>query len=716
MKRHILLYLFLIVSIVLLAVPARKVKRIFTLSDGTQVTATLKGDEYAHWWQTADGQRLMVEDDGTAVRMSIDEAKKMSEAGMKKRTSRNDKRQKRMSKARKSMDVSAYTGKKKGLVILVNFADKTMVPTSTQSEFDDMFNKEGYSNNHHIGSLHDYFMDQSYGQFDLEFDVVGPVTVSGNMSYYGQNDRYGDDQHPAEMVIEACRLADANYDINYADYDWDGDGEVDQVFLLYAGFGENAGAPKNTIWPHEYELSEAGRYGDGEGAIIIDDVLIDTYAVSCELAGVSGTTMNGIGTACHEFSHCLGYPDFYDTTSGGGWGMDCWDVMDGGSYNGPKYNGEVPAGYSSYERWVAGWIEPKELNPGMKVDALQPLGDEPDAYIIYNDGNNNEYYLLENRDGNRWFSYVDTYTGIAGLLILHVDYSAEAWENNTPNSVRNHQRMTLIPASGLFPSSTKKSNFQNQLYPYGENDSLTNESTPKATVYNMNTDGSKLMNKPVFGITKNGDGTISFRCGDEESVDPGEDPDPDRPVFYESFNLCQGTGGNDDLWNGNIASADLETDNEGWNVEKGFGANQCGRFGTSSISGSATTPSFTLDGEGVLTFKAACWDAEGDGNTLKVFAKKLLETEPIGESEYTMAKGEWTEYSINFTGNGQISISFVPSKRFFLDEVKVTKATENSIRNVNSGVSAIIYNLAGQRIEHVQKGLNIINGKKVIIK
>jgi M6 family metalloprotease-like protein len=124
--------------------------------------------------------------------------------------------------------------------------------------------------------------------------------------------------------------------VNYADYDWDGDKEVDQVFIVYAGYGEAQGAPAETIWPHESVL------GGTWDALTLDNVTLNTYACGQELAGKDssdGTHLAGIGTICHEFSHCLGLPDFYDTDANTGandtnYGTGTFDLMCGGSYNG----------------------------------------------------------------------------------------------------------------------------------------------------------------------------------------------------------------------------------------------------------------------------------------------------------------------------------------------------------------------------------------------
>ncbi len=515
MKRFALVEVMMMAATFLFAVPAsRNAVRSVTLPDGTVEEIALKGDEYAHWWEDGGGNVYETDDDGNAARMTAAKAEMLKTRGTRQRAEKNESRQRRIAKAKGRK--TQYTGTKRGLVILVNFQDKEMASETAYDDFDRMFNEEGYSENGHIGSVADYFRDQSYGQFDIDFDIAGPVTVSNDYSYYGQNDNYGDDLRPCTMVIEACEAVDADTDFSL--YDWDGDGEVDQVFLIYAGYGENYGAPSNTIWPHEWELSAGEKYGDGTGALILDGVKIDTYAVTCELTGTKGSVMNGIGVACHEFSHCLGFPDFYDTSYAGGWGMGAWDLLDCGSYNGPEDTGEIPAGYTSYERWQAGWLEPVVLSADMTIDDMRSLGDAPEAYILYNSNDENEYYLLENRQADRWFGYVSTYSAPSGMLVLHVDYDQEAWDNNTPNSEAGHQRMTIFQANnqkGSFRPSgynITEDQYKGHLYPYNGNDSLCAGSTPAATIYNANADGTMYMDRGIYSITQNADGTMAFSC------------------------------------------------------------------------------------------------------------------------------------------------------------------------------------------------------------
>jgi len=540
MKRLYSLLALLVIVLSLSAVPARKRTFVHTQSNGEQITLMLVGDENLHYYlNTATQEKMLKGEDGDFYVMSDAQMTTMSQKAEVRRKAMNEARVARLEKnreagiltssttamangPRKVGDVSGgMTGSKKGLVILVNFSDKSFASSHTQTVLNNQFNQEGYSDGGHLGSVHDFFYDQSYGQFNLTFDVVGPVTVSNTMSYYGGNDSSGNDKYPAKMVIEALKLVDSQ--VNFADYDWDGDGEVDQVYVIYAGYGEAYGAASSTIWPHEWQLSSAAYYSDGSGAQTMDGVKIDTYACSCELSGTSGSTLNGIGTACHEFSHCLGYPDFYDTSYAGGFGMNAWDLMDAGSYNGPSGYGEVPCGYTSYERWMAGWLTPTELKDAATINGMKPLFESPKAYIIYNDKNSDEYILLENRQNTKWFKYVDTYTTPHGLLAIHVDYNATNWTNNTPNKDSSHQRMSIIPASGTYgtlkTSGTQKyySCTQSQLnaHPFsgsGTKTSLTGSSNSSSggKWFTACSTGSTTLNHEVTEISNASDGTISF--------------------------------------------------------------------------------------------------------------------------------------------------------------------------------------------------------------
>lgn len=487
----------LLVSIITMAIPARRVKKTITLKDGTAVEVILQGDENVHYYLTEDDRRFQFSE-ATACYEEVD-METINTRWERKLQTRNNLRKSRAGKRKATWgaETNPVSGEKKGLVILVSYADKKM--SYTNADYQDYFNKVGYNANGMAGSVHDYFYSSSYGQFDLTFDVVGPVTVSRNLSYYGANDYSGNDKYAAQMVGEAVQLADA--EVDFSDYDWDGDGVVEQVFVIYAGYGEAQGAASNTIWPHEYQLSEAVWFGDGPGAITLDGVTIDTYACSCELNGFSGTRIDGIGTACHEFSHCMCIPDMYDTQNRN-FGMNHWDLMDYGAYNGPSDNGSCPAPYTSYERMYCGWLTPVELQDPVTIKDMPAITDEPVAYLIRNSGRWNEYYLLENHQKNGW----DKYAGGHGMLVLHVDFDSQAWKDNSVNTVSSRQRMTIIAADNSYNSYS----LSGDTWPgTGNKTELSDTSTPQARMYNNNANGQKLLGHAITEIQEQ-NGKISF--------------------------------------------------------------------------------------------------------------------------------------------------------------------------------------------------------------
>lgn len=522
--KYFIISALLLCSALASAGPAKQVCVSLTQPDGTMLVATLMGDEYLHYYIDADGDMLTQDDNGYYRKCTMWEEADARQRGISKVQEANRRRSARNALARsRSIDTKAaqsfqptpHIGEDKGLVILINFSDTKMRTLNAQDEFHKAFNMLGYNQHNHIGSVRDYFIDQSYGQYDITFDVVGPVTLSKNEIYYGKNDEIGDDIHPAEMVIEACKLVDSQVD--FSKYDNDGDGYVDQIYCIFAGYSEAEGAPTYTIWPHEADLEIGLERNDGDGPIFLDGVTINTYACSSELAGSRGTNISGIGVACHEFAHILGLMDTYTYTTG--WiGMENYDIMAAGEYCGPNQRGEVPCGFTAFERWQAGWLTPIELSSPTTIDAMPELQDTAVAYILYNEGNRDEFFLLENRQSRGWFKYLNTYTGAHGLLVTHIDYDEEAWLDNAINDWTDHQHMTIVPAGGKsgitssYLGSLSKSQHLQNFFPGSlgvtELTDLSHQDCG-GKLFNKNSDGTFAMHKPITDIAE-ADGLISF--------------------------------------------------------------------------------------------------------------------------------------------------------------------------------------------------------------
>ena len=536
--RKITLLTAIILAMAAMAVPALRQWRTVEQPDGSRLELMLMGDENLHYYITRDHVPVVTLD-GVSYCYARVQGAHLSSSGMlaheaSERTAtelltaadeaslrhvRAPRAAHAQSKPRRVGEPNSdFSGSRRAPVILVKFSYK---PFSAGDEeavafYSDMLNKHGFNTAGAMGSVNDYFSDMSRGVFDLQFDVYGPVRVSKSATYYG-----GGFDYAGDMMTEALVQADSICDIDWTVYDWDNDGEIEEVFFLYAGYGQATGGPTGTIWPHAWTLDEAYSGGaGGHGGISRDGVYINQYACGNELYGSSGSTRMGMGVFCHEFSHCMGLPDMYDTSYGGNYGMDDWDLLDHGSYNGPNGIGECPAAWTSYERNFAGWLDYTELQPGDTITGMKALTDpNGEAYIIYNDAHPDEYYLLENRRQQSW----DKYTPEQGLLIIHVDYDPLLWENNvvntegtftrsdgyTANFTNDHPRMTPFHKLRSLQNDTYY-----DTYPIVSSklniDSLTDNSKPAATLYNANTDGTLLMHKPITSIAKAANGDISF--------------------------------------------------------------------------------------------------------------------------------------------------------------------------------------------------------------
>lgn len=502
------------------AVPAKKLQKVITLTNGTQVSVELRGDEYLSWWEGTDGTAYRATADENVFEAFDLEAQKPAAAARRARAEQG--RVARLARVKNSLkgaddkmrglggDHITYKGVKKGLVVLVDFKNKKFADGHDLEYYKNVINGKDFSDEEegYVGSVRDYFLAQSNGQFELDFDVVGPVTMSKNYGYYGNDGAYQKDEKVYEMIKEAC---DGIQDkVNLKDYDWDGDGEADQVFFLYAGLGQASGGSAGTVWPHESEL----RYWPC-GVLSYSTGKINTYACANELQpetqGSSRYISAGIGTICHEFSHCLGFADMYDTTGSGGYGMSVFDVMDQGSYNG---NGFVPCNYTAFERIYAGWVEAIELESPATVKDMKSVSDYGRPFIMYNYKNTNEYFLMENRQNTGWDKGL---YGSNGLLIVHVNYVPSRWANNSVNSsAEKIQCCTVVNADGSRENT--QYSLQGDLYPYEVkgvtmNDEFTDESEPAAKLYTKNSDNSYALGIPITQI-KRSKGSVSFLvCG-----------------------------------------------------------------------------------------------------------------------------------------------------------------------------------------------------------
>lgn len=706
MKRILLSISAVLAAIAIQAMPVKPgIWRNITLADGTVVKAELVGDEHLTYWRTADGACYrQTPSAGVFSKVELSALQSEYDAVVAQKAARE---KAILESARTSMPVkkvegSKFQGKKKCLVILANFADTKFKPEHTLDLYKQIINGENYSDETlgFKGSVRDYFKAQSGGQFEIDFDVVGPVDLPKGYAGYGKNDASGRDQAALvyPMVEDAVNLAKDQV-TDWKQYDWDGDGLVEEVFVLYAGHGQ-AKYPQDPdlVWPHKSAI---------DPMTVADGVKVSVYACSSELGATEA--IDGIGAFCHEFSHCMGLKDHYDI-NGRGYGTGFWDIMCFGCYNGNSF---LPAEYNSYEKMFCGWKEPIVLNAEpQKIEGIKALAAGGDTYIFYNDGNENEYYMLENRQKTGW----DAALPGEGLIVLHVDYSKGAWEDNQVNYNAARQRMTVIPADNTLGSTDEDK--AGDAWPYQGNNSLTNYSRPACTVYNANTDGTGYMNKYLLNITQNADGTISFEYTTKSATKQDK---PEGALLYETFDNCSGIGGNDGIWDGdNVGLADFFPDNDGWSGTPKTGANKCALLGNATRKANAVTPSFKISEPVVISFLAAPYTGSSD-NKLILAANYGCDA-VLDVTEFALVPGQWTEVKANVTGSGDAAIRFKTNdKGVFIDNVCVIPVSLAGISSAtadqspkNGEIYSIDGRYMGKSVSALRPGIYVMNGKKLV--
>lgn len=529
MKKILLSVIVLMCVVALNAVPSHPGTAQVRQPDGTYITLRLLGDEWRSFNTTADGYSVVRDSRGYYVyaeqkdgkllptaRVAHDASKRSASeqaflAGVKKyqmpqMTAASAAMKARVesvgSQRRAQSRAAQYDYSKfKGLIILVQFNDKEFSRPDYKDIITDMVNKQnytGYDKQAMPGSVRDYFSDNSDGKFQPQFDVVGPYTVD-----FSQYDCNMNDGKCAEVLKAAVDSADV--DVNFKDYDGDSNGRVDLVFFVIAGNGANySGNSENLWWPHRSIIYNPN---SDDWRIRKDGVLLYDYASSTELAGYTSEPksnyIDGIGTICHEFSHVLGLPDFYDTNydeDGSSVTPGVWSLMDQGCYlNG----GYTPVGYSLYERYSVGFAdEPKKITGAGSI-ALNPLHTSNTGLRI-DSQDKNEFFLLENRQNGdfKWDAYLPAH----GMLVHRVDLSSNrVWQENTVNADLSHNYYQVLRAGG---DSNANTNYD--LFPGRANVQTLHNGTDPA---NLMTWSGKATQWGLFNIREE-QGLIKFDVQD----------------------------------------------------------------------------------------------------------------------------------------------------------------------------------------------------------
>ncbi len=396
------IFVLLSAALALSAAPAYPGGIRYTQPDGSTVTIQLHGDEYGHWATDTRGRVLRQDDEGFwrfDFSANVPALRQQASA-----------RRALLSRSKAPGDHAPAVGQRHFLVVLVAFTDVPFTVEDPKTAFTNLLNQPGYANAGGTGSARDYYYENSHGKFDPIFDVYGPVTVSRERAYYGKGKSI--DDNPEKAVIEACLLLDD--EIDFRQYDADGDGSVDMVFMYFAGYGENDSGITDAIWPHMSYLYSPDK---------VDGMSLDLYACSNELQaqGPWKNQICGIGTACHEFGHTLGLPDLYDTTTGSsgvfsGGLYERFALMDAGCYNN---EGRTPPYFTFEERMMLGWVDADDYEElSASGEYTLPSVQEEKAYRIPTEMDG-EYFVLECRGESGWDAALPSH----GLFVYHLDKS-----------------------------------------------------------------------------------------------------------------------------------------------------------------------------------------------------------------------------------------------------------------------------------------------------
>lgn len=439
----------------LFAVPANKNLIELSQANGTTITVRLFGDEFYHWYEDLEGYTILNDEissnwvyaqknsNGNLVPSqhvvgSISPASLKIPKSIKDDVSISKARQKVNSlnkifatKSYSSLQKAPMIGTKANLVILVNFSDRVF--TISQSSFNNLFNAANYTTDGAKGSVKEFYNEVSYGKFTFDSVVTTIVTIPNNYIYYGQNDAWGNDLRPREMVRDALIELD-NTGFDFSQVDLDNDGWVDSLVVVHAGCGEEAGASPDTIWSHRWQITST--YTTHDGKRILD------YSTVPEKRGnnESSNYITRIGVICHELMHILDMPDLYDTTySSAGLGDFC--LMASGSWNG--MSGERPAHPSAWLKYKLSWINPQIPSDGTNTIGLSATSDSAFYKLTGNSFDTREYFLIENRQSTGFdIGLPGTQRGI---LIYHVD--ERKW-NSGDNDDRSHYLVDVEEADG----------------------------------------------------------------------------------------------------------------------------------------------------------------------------------------------------------------------------------------------------------------------------
>lgn len=451
-KLVFLLIAFFLIPPSYCAVPARPGYFNVTQPDGAVFTARLRGDEFGYWTEREDGRSVVKGAGGwwflarekngilveTTVRADTNPAL-LSAVPLHQKPARWEPVEGLPVKGGFGGVKSRVNGSAKVLVLLINFTDN---PRVNAGKYTGPYYSNLLFNESNNLSMNSFYIENSYGAFNISGEVGGPdkwYTSSHPMSYYGRDGGGVDDYYTQTytLVCEAASLANA--DVDFSQYDADSNGYLDYVIVVHAGCGQEDSIGcdmPNPIWSVRWS---GGNLCPGQ-----------TFDGKTIISGTILAEDSPMGTFAHEMGHDFGnLPDLYDTDYSSE-GIGDWGVMGSGSWNGPMgYDGQYPSHFCAWSKYFMGWVSPTVVSSellGEQVDAVEsspdvyqimiPLGDTP---VNPSDGGEKEYFLVENRQGVGFDSYIPG----SGILIWHVDDNQARISANSFNSYDSDRGVDL---------------------------------------------------------------------------------------------------------------------------------------------------------------------------------------------------------------------------------------------------------------------------------
>jgi len=428
--------------------------------DGSVLRLRVRGDEHFNWTEDAAGYTV-VHNKGWYEYARLNRQGRLVPTGLK--VGHNNPRAyglkkgilpsaaqraasaKGSSKSSKSSSTQGITpsGSIRNLVVLIQFSNHEGRTLPSSSDIDVLFNAPGGDPQlAPTGSVRDVYLQNSYGQVELNSDISSWITVSGSEQYYA-NGQSGD-----STLWEALREALDTLDqtVDFSQYDTNNDGYIDSIAFLHSGYGAEWGqtdadgtATADRIWSHRWSIQNPV-WTSNEGVQVSD------YHISPALWETTGSEIGRIGVIAHETGHFFGLPDLYDT-DGGGYGIGSYGLMaNSWDFDGSQW---CPPHLAPWSKLQLGWISPVNISQAGEYSIGQ--SETNNDYFIITDGySSNEYLLIENRQ-NAGF---DCSMPQGGLAIWHIDdetgFNTEGFPGGRWPKDRKHYRVALAQADGNF--------------------------------------------------------------------------------------------------------------------------------------------------------------------------------------------------------------------------------------------------------------------------